>query len=174
MTKAVKSQNIVKSLLKSWNFGSFMKSISSGETVKGESLEPCFVIEASTDDNSGSVTAARSVCTDAFLEAAVDLISENQTSDRMPKGLQPFNSITAGVLDPSVTQWVHMVCGLWTPGTRCPNVDTMSAFDVSGASAARKSTVSYLILAEKCNGHYTSTYHKLKSPCFFLKALLSK
>ncbi|KAF5178695.1 Splicing factor 3b subunit [Thalictrum thalictroides] len=27
-----------------------------------------------------------------------------------------------------------MVCGLWTSGTRCPNVDAMSAFDVSGVS----------------------------------------
>lgn len=44
------------------------------------------------------------------------------------------NSITEGAIDSTIKQWVHMVCGLWTPGTRCPNVDTMSAFDVSGAS----------------------------------------
>ncbi|PPD84346.1 hypothetical protein GOBAR_DD18712 [Gossypium barbadense] len=37
-----------------------------------------------------------------------------------------------------VEQWVHMVCGLWTPGTRCPNVNTMSAFDVSGVSRGRE------------------------------------
>jgi len=35
-----------------------------------------------------------------------------------------------------------MVCGLWTPGTRCPNVDTMSAFDVSGVSRPRADVVS--------------------------------
>lgn len=44
-----------------------------------------------------------------------------------------INSVTSGFIDSTVKQWVHMVCGLWTPGTRCPNVDTMSAFDVSGA-----------------------------------------
>ncbi|PRQ26681.1 putative histone-lysine N-methyltransferase transcription regulator PHD family [Rosa chinensis] len=42
------------------------------------------------------------------------------------------NSITMGLVDSATKQWVHMVCGLWTPETRCPNVDTMSAFDVSG------------------------------------------
>jgi hypothetical protein len=39
-------------------------------------------------------------------------------------------------------QWVHMVCGLWTPGTKCPNATTMSAFDVSGASPGKRNTVS--------------------------------
>ncbi|RRT63822.1 hypothetical protein B296_00011550 [Ensete ventricosum] len=62
----------------------------------------------------------------------------------MMEKFQTHNSITAGVLDPSTKQWVHMVCGLWTPGTRCPNVDTMSTFDVSGASPAKKNIVSLL------------------------------
>lgn len=161
MTKAVKSQNIVRSLLKAWNFDAFMRSASSSETGKGESSGLCSVIEASKCDNSGSISAMRSACSEAFLEGAVELISENQTSDQMPKGLQLYNSVTAGVFDPSIIQWVHVVCGLWTPGTRCPNVDTMSAFDVFGASAARKSTVSYLILAKKKknqHGSYTGIY----------------
>ncbi|KAK9130532.1 hypothetical protein Sjap_011019 [Stephania japonica] len=51
------------------------------------------------------------------------------------------NSITVGALDSSIKQWVHMVCGLWTPGTRCPNVHTMSTFDVSGASRPPKDMV---------------------------------
>ncbi|XP_068652663.1 histone H3-lysine(4) N-trimethyltransferase ATX1-like [Aristolochia californica] len=54
---------------------------------------------------------------------------------------QVNNTITSGILDPTVTQWLHMVCGLWTPGTRCPNVDTMSAFDVSGALRVGKNVV---------------------------------
>ncbi|KAF5204329.1 Histone-lysine n-methyltransferase, partial [Thalictrum thalictroides] len=54
------------------------------------------------------------------------------------KPLQVHNSITAGVVDLTIKHWVHMVCGLWTPGhVRCPNVDTMSAFDVSGVSPQR-------------------------------------
>ncbi|XP_020265667.1 uncharacterized protein LOC109841184 isoform X2 [Asparagus officinalis] len=141
MTKAVKTQNIVKSLLKAWNFGTFVKSISSSETVKDESIQSSSVIEASKCKNSDSVTAARSTCSVVFPGSSVDTISQNLDGDRLPKRMQLHNSITAGILDPSVTQWVHMVCGLWTPGTRCPNVDTMSSFDVSGASAATKSTV---------------------------------
>lgn len=57
-----------------------------------------------------------------------------QSFESFARDLKLRNSITAGVLDKTIKQWVHMVCGLWTPGTRCPNVDTMSAFDVSGAS----------------------------------------
>ncbi|KAF5176336.1 hypothetical protein FRX31_034076 [Thalictrum thalictroides] len=32
------------------------------------------------------------------------------------KPLQVHNSITAGVVDLTIKHWVHMVCGLWTPG----------------------------------------------------------
>ena len=48
----------------------------------------------------------------------------------------------SSLLGPRTMQWVHMVCGLWTPGTKCPNATTMSAFDVSGASPAKRDTVS--------------------------------
>jgi hypothetical protein len=48
----------------------------------------------------------------------------------------------SSLLGPRTMQWVHMVCGLWTPGTKCPNAATMSAFDVSGASPAKRNTVS--------------------------------
>jgi hypothetical protein len=48
----------------------------------------------------------------------------------------------SSLLGPRTMQWVHMVCGLWTPGTKCPNATTMSAFDVSGASPAKRNTVS--------------------------------
>lgn len=56
--------------------------------------------------------------------------------------LKVHNSVTVGLLDSKTKQWVHMVCALWTPGTRCPNVDTMSAFDVSGASRPKTDVVS--------------------------------
>uniref|UniRef100_A0A1D1XRD8 Histone-lysine N-methyltransferase ATX2 n=1 Tax=Anthurium amnicola TaxID=1678845 RepID=A0A1D1XRD8_9ARAE len=90
MTRAVRSQTIVKSLLKTWKVGTGYLPMKSSPLLAGDHAEasnPCFKVH---------------------------------------------NSITAGALDPTVTQWVHVVCGLWTPGTRCPNVDTMSAFDVSG------------------------------------------
>lgn len=51
------------------------------------------------------------------------------------------NSVTYAVNDPNVTQWVHVVCALWMPGTRCVNVGTMSAFDVSGVSSARRKMI---------------------------------
>jgi hypothetical protein len=57
------------------------------------------------------------------------------------KGIFVLNSITAGFVDSDIKQWVHMVCGLWTPGTRCPNVDTMSSFDVSGAPLPKSNMV---------------------------------
>ncbi|MCO5562255.1 hypothetical protein L7F22_015880 [Adiantum nelumboides] len=53
------------------------------------------------------------------------------------------NIVADGIEDPTVTQWVHVVCALWMPGTRCINVETMAAFDVSGvASSARRSVCS--------------------------------
>jgi hypothetical protein len=48
----------------------------------------------------------------------------------------------------SIAHWVHMVCGLWTPSTRCPNVNTMAAFDLSGTFPSRKNTVRYSILLD--------------------------
>ncbi|KAJ7523080.1 hypothetical protein O6H91_18G036600 [Diphasiastrum complanatum] len=51
------------------------------------------------------------------------------------------NTVTAASDDPTVTQWVHMVCALWMPGTRCLNLGTMGVFDVSGITSARKRLV---------------------------------
>lgn len=97
MTRALRSHNIVRSLLHAWN-----------------------LVTEARPENSISPYEAYSC----------------PTSDTMVQ-----NSITAGVVDPTVKQWVHMVCGLWTPGTRCPNVDTMSAFDVSGVSRPKGNVV---------------------------------
>ncbi|KAJ8461757.1 hypothetical protein OPV22_034683 [Ensete ventricosum] len=114
MTRALKCQNIVKSLLKAWKVSKTSYSIKS---VHSESTENEFFNPSSMQTN--------------FTESKICMMEKFQT----------HNSITAGVLDPSTKQWVHMVCGLWTPGTRCPNVDTMSTFDVSGASPAKKNIV---------------------------------
>lgn len=72
-----------------------------------------------------------STCGDSIMNA------ENITSNS-------WTSINhnSSLLGPRTMQWVHMVCGLWTPGTKCPNATTMSAFDVSGASPAKRNTVS--------------------------------
>uniref|UniRef100_A0ACD5XVK8 Uncharacterized protein n=1 Tax=Avena sativa TaxID=4498 RepID=A0ACD5XVK8_AVESA len=50
-------------------------------------------------------------------------------------------SHNTSVLDPQRMQWIHVVCGLWTPGTKCPNSTTMSAFDISGALPAKRNNV---------------------------------
>lgn len=52
------------------------------------------------------------------------------------------NSITEGFFDPTVKQWVHMVCGLWTPWARCRNKNTMSSMNVSRVSPPKADVVS--------------------------------
>ncbi|XP_068471510.1 uncharacterized protein [Phaseolus vulgaris] len=138
MTRATMSHTIVKSLLKVWNsekddmpkhttscefFGEEIYAFSSSKADQESALKPK-IFDASTD-----LVKVR--------------ISTNNTQ-YTPTTLYSFkvhNSITEGVLDSTVKQWIHMVCGLWTPGTRCPNVDTMSAFDVSGVSRPRADVV---------------------------------
>lgn len=58
----------------------------------------------------------------------------------------------------SMVHWVHMVCGLWTPSTRCPNVNTMAAFDLSGTSPSRKNSVSYTVLADRFQDSVVTSY----------------
>lgn len=148
MTRALKSRNIVKSLLKAWKVGlgpKSTKSVPPSEVLNNELLGPSSVGEASRCDSSGSDTTAGAISSNSLPTTPLKMDVQNpnksiEERDITANNFQSYNSIIAGVLDLSVTQWVHMVCGLWTPGTRCPNVDTMSAFDVSGASPARKNT----------------------------------
>ncbi|XP_019704141.1 uncharacterized protein [Elaeis guineensis] len=146
MTRALKSRNIVKSLLRAWKVGlqpNSMKSVPSSDILKNELLGPGSVGEASGYQSSGSAYTAGEIDSNSLHTAVLKMDVQNlnksiQQRDVRTKNFQACNSVIAGVLDPSITQWVHMVCGLWTPGTRCPNVGTMSAFDVSGASLSRK------------------------------------
>jgi hypothetical protein len=50
----------------------------------------------------------------------------------------------SSLLRPQTMQWIHVVCGLWTPGTKCPNSTTMNAFDISDALPAKRNNVSSL------------------------------
>ncbi|KAM2024470.1 hypothetical protein ACFX1X_017492 [Malus domestica] len=106
MTQALRSHSVVKSLLKAWNTET--ESMPKNKFSSVKTLQK---------DSSGWHCLTSAVCY-MGISYQVDVV---------------HNSITAGLLDSATKQWVHMVCGLWTPGTRCPNVDTMSAFDVSGA-----------------------------------------
>ncbi|KAF8407194.1 hypothetical protein HHK36_006321 [Tetracentron sinense] len=147
MTRAVRSRNIVKGLLKAWNIlteSKSKKSIPFSETLPDE----LNVVGASRfGHEADSISLLRPVNIEQSPSAVWELDLQYQmdvvtNSNGSPCNLQVCNSVTAGVLDSTVTQWVHMVCGLWTPGTRCPNVDTMSAFDVSGASRPGENVVS--------------------------------
>lgn len=142
MTLALQSQNIVKGLLKAWNFvtdslpknqfsytdileGQLNAYTSSSFRLESDSL-PVF--------RPAHIKSAPVAGWKMGLQEQMDSVKSSAcgTSNSLV-----YNSITAGVLDSTVKQWVHMVCGLWTPGTRCPNVNTMSAFDVSGASCPK-------------------------------------
>lgn len=117
MTRAFGSRNVVKSLLKAWDIR--------------------------TEPHILSLGSAEALYVPAKMEFRNNL--ESATYQPYPS-IKPVvhNSIISGLFDPTVKQWVHMVCGLWTPGTRCPNVDTMSAFDVSGVSHLREYMVCYI------------------------------
>lgn len=144
MTRALLSHTIVKSLLKVWNIEKhgMPKHATSREIFEKEvnaihSLQSGLVIDQEC------VLRPEIVGTSSTNLSKVEM-SRNDIQRTLCSvtNFEVHNSITAGVLDSTVKQWVHMVCGLWTPGTRCPNVDTMSAFDVSGVSRPRSDAVS--------------------------------
>ncbi|XP_020536500.2 uncharacterized protein LOC105637593 isoform X1 [Jatropha curcas] len=146
MTQALRSRTIVKTLLKAWNLETEcrqLNSIPSAEIVQEE-----FNIlhsSGSIPENSPyavvrptNIEPSTSTICNMDVQNQSDIL---QSSLCRVSNLKVHTSITAGVLDSNVKQWVHMVCGLWTPGTRCPNVDTMSAFDVSGISRPKTNAV---------------------------------
>ena len=144
MTRALRSRTIAKSLLRVWNIEAQCKAKNMDLPVKTLENSLCGLdcsgpgcvggesVTQFQHENSRPITSA--VCKMESLDVL-------QNSSGATK-LKVDNSITAGFLDSTTKQWVHMVCGLWTPGTRCPNVDTMSAFDVSCAPRPRAEVVS--------------------------------
>uniref|UniRef100_A0A5B7B2P3 Uncharacterized protein n=1 Tax=Davidia involucrata TaxID=16924 RepID=A0A5B7B2P3_DAVIN len=137
MTRALQSRNIVKSLLKAWNIVTESRpknTISPYEAL----VDQLSITTSNSGLENNSFPVMRHVNVESSSTAVGKMDPQKQldsvkNSSYSSSNLKVDNSITAGVLDSTVKQWVHMVCGLWTPGTRCPNVDTMSAFDVSGA-----------------------------------------
>ena len=147
MTQALRSRAIVKGLLKAWNRETeFMAktAISSTENLHDE-LSMLHSSGHAPENSSYPVLRPVNIEPSTSTVCNVDVqnqLDTLQNSSRHSSSLQVSNSITAGTLDSTVKQWIHMVCGLWTPGTRCPNVNTMSAFDVSGVSHPRANVVS--------------------------------
>ncbi|XP_017430072.1 uncharacterized protein LOC108337982 isoform X4 [Vigna angularis] len=138
MTRAAMSHAIVKSLLKVWNGekDGMPKHTTSCEFFGKE-------IYAFPSSKAGQESVLKTKIHDTSTDLVKVQISTNHMQHTLTSlsNFKVHNSITAGVLDPTVKQWIHMVCGLWTPGTRCPNVDTMSAFDVSGVARPRADVV---------------------------------
>lgn len=149
MTRALRSRMFVKSLLKAWNVESECKSknaVSSAEIMESD----LNVLHLSESIHEGKFPVLRPFGIEPSTSAVCRIDSQKQV-DICQNSLccvnssRVHNSITAGLLNSTVKQWVHMVCGLWTPGTRCPNVDTMSAFDVSGASRPKANVVTFVL-----------------------------
>ncbi|KAF9662092.1 hypothetical protein SADUNF_Sadunf18G0017400 [Salix dunnii] len=146
LTQALRSHAIVKSLLKAWSFETESRpknSDSSAITLQDEfrKLHSSGFVHG---NNSYPVLRPENIESSSPSVWTIDMqkqLNNLQNSLSCVSNLKVHNSVTAGVLDSTVKQWVHMVCGLWTPGTRCPNVDTMSAFDVSGASHPRANPI---------------------------------
>lgn len=147
MTRALQSRNIVKSLLKTWNIDTEFEP--KDTVAPSEILEDKFsMLDSSTSGlERDSFPVIRPIPSEPSsvvvwkmdLQKQLDCLKNSSLSS---SNSNVHNSIIAGVLDSTIKQWIHMVCGLWTPGTRCPNVDTMSAFDVSGASRPKADVVS--------------------------------
>lgn len=137
MTRALQSRAIVKSLLRAWNIETECRPKSKLSSVKAMENE-LSRLHCSGSGHEEVTSHSESI---EPLASTVCKMDVEQSSPLVNK-LKVNNSITVGSLDSTTKQWVHMVCALWTPGTRCPNVDTMSAFDVSGASRPRTDVVS--------------------------------
>ncbi|XP_062199450.1 uncharacterized protein LOC133901928 isoform X2 [Phragmites australis] len=112
MARALKSKNMLKSLLKSLT-----------ATARSENYV----------DSLGNASGLRNPVDSAHGD---NIISTENTTSNSRTSINHDSSL----LGPRTMQWVHMVCGLWTPGTKCPNATTMSAFDISGASPAKRNT----------------------------------
>ena len=144
MTRALRSHAFVKGLLKAWNIEAQCRPKStsySAETMRDD--ENLVVGNEFCNLQCKDLGLSRTAVWKMDVQNDLNII---QNSACAVSKLNMYNSVIAGVLDSTVKQWVHMVCGLWTPGTRCPNVDTMSAFDVSAVSHARENVVSPMIL----------------------------
>lgn len=136
MTSALQSRAIVKTLLRAWNIETECRHKSKLSSVKTMQNKLSRLHSSGSGHEEGfshSVFETESIESPALTVCKMDPLVNK---------LKVNNSITVGSLDSTTKQWVHMVCALWTPGTRCPNVDTMSAFDVSGAPRPRTDAVS--------------------------------
>ncbi|KAK3003108.1 hypothetical protein RJ639_019790 [Escallonia herrerae] len=143
MTQALRSNNIVKTLLKAWDFEEEREMpIAPADTLDKQLNMMTFSGSEFLGNSLPTIKPAHIKSNSvAVWKLDLQLLDSAKGSSFGANNSTVHNSITAGIFDSTVKQWVHMVCGLWTPGTRCPNVDTMSAFDVSGVSCPKVNMV---------------------------------
>eukprot|EP00250_Pteridium_aquilinum_P012252 c20600_g1_i1 orf=802-6423(+) len=135
MTRAKKSGALAKGLLQAWQDEDATKGV--------ERLNPnVFARSNAVDIDQSRSNPSQHDCRNGQSDCKlydVPKKDEEGTGHLREECKVGRNSVADGINDPTVTQWVHVVCALWMPGTRCINVETMAAFDVSGvASAPRK------------------------------------
>ncbi|VAI21003.1 unnamed protein product [Triticum turgidum subsp. durum] len=114
MTRALNAQKILTSLRKGLRVTS--------RADKHVKHDPSYASRSTSLENVSRVDKQRSV-DNAHEE---NTVSSSWTANH-----------NSSLLVPQTSRWVHVVCGLWTPGTKCPNPTTMSAFDLSGALPAK-------------------------------------
>ncbi|KAM3259736.1 hypothetical protein ACQJBY_051173 [Aegilops geniculata] len=114
MTRALNAQKILTSLRKGLRVTS--------RADKHVKHDPSYASRSTSSENVSRVDKQRSV-DNAHEE---NTVSSSWTANH-----------NSSLLVPQTSRWVHVVCGLWTPGTKCPNPTTMSAFDLSGALPAK-------------------------------------
>ncbi|XP_073223764.1 uncharacterized protein [Cicer arietinum] len=143
MTGALSSRLIVKSLLKVWSFEKDRMAIrGTSQQVYGKKVAAFHSSKTGCGVDQELILRPENIGTSSTDLANAEISTNNVVhTPCTATNLKVHNSITAGVLDSTVKQWVHMVCGLWTPGTRCPSRRTMSAFDVSGVSRPKADEV---------------------------------
>ncbi|KAK8535219.1 hypothetical protein V6N13_081357 [Hibiscus sabdariffa] len=139
MTRALQSHVFVKGLLKAWNTEAECRPM--GTSCSAETMVDDQILVVGNEICNLQCKDPGPSRTALWKKDVLNGLNVIENSSCSVSKVNVYNSVTAGVLDPSVKQWVHMVCGLWTPETRCPNVNTMSAFDVSGVSRARENVV---------------------------------
>jgi len=173
MTRAQKTRNVVKSLLQEWqvtNDNSLkvllgeLAPLSSksnridevgakpflgmSECSKTELVSPGF---STSNIVSSGKEDSNKTCFRSSLEDDIerDFGQVGKVNKSLNSEFKVHNTITSAMNYPTMIQWVHVVCGLWMPGTRCLNVSTMGVFDVSGAALPRRKLVSFRLSKTK-------------------------
>jgi hypothetical protein len=132
MTRAKKSEALMKSLRQAWQEENDNKEIISCELNISNPSSSNESHECGGKDTKSNENVQNMFKKDEHIQ------EEDEPCKK--EGLC-VNSVLDAVDDPTVTQWVHVVCALWMPGTRCMNVRTMAGFDVSRVPSHRRKLV---------------------------------